>query len=202
MRKTKSKVKQIDQNPIEKMFGLDQILGFSDFKEKQEENQEKLMIEGKEFYLNGLQEENSKTQKEKKEKPQIEAGIDYLRDYSREITRVAEQAVNRERQELEMQLREIMAEIKKLADSSKELQMQFKNVATEQYVVKPGKYHKSFFSWLLSIIRSARMRVEDSNTWLQAMQSKKKSREYGAMTKKHGTSFSLSNERNVATQVG
>ena len=95
-----------------------------------------------------------------------------------------------------------MIEIKKLADSSKELQMQFKEVAVEQHAVTPGKYHKSFFSWLLSIIRNARMKVEDSGAWLAAMHSKKKSREYGAMAKKHGTTFTLNNERNVATQVG
>src|SRR3989338_3918607 len=98
--------------------------------------------------------------------------------------------------------RETEAEIKKLADSSTELQMQFKEVAVEQYATKPGKYHKNFFSWLLSIIRNARMKVEDSGAWLAAMHSKKKSREYGAMAKKHGTSFTLNNERTVATQVG
>ena len=77
-----------------------------------------------------------------------------------------------------------------------------KEVAVEQHAVTPGKYHKSFFSWLLSIIRNARMKVEDSGAWLAAMHSKKKSREYGAMAKKHGTTFTLNNERNVATQVG
>lgn len=123
-------------------------------------------------------------------------------NYLNEIAQVGETAVNRENRETEYQLREIMAEIKKLADSSKELQMQFKNIAVEQYVVKPGKYHKNFFSWLLSVIRTARMRVEDSGAWLQAMHSKKKSKEYGAMAKKQGTSFTLNNERTVATQVG
>jgi len=95
-----------------------------------------------------------------------------------------------------------MTEIKKLADSSKELQMQFKEVAVEQHSKAPGKYHKSFFSWLLTVIRTARMKVEDSQSWLAALQSKKKSREYGAMAKKQGTSFTLNNERTVATQVG
>jgi hypothetical protein len=75
-------------------------------------------------------------------------------------------------------------------------------VALEQHVETPGKYHESFFAWLFSIIRAARMKVEDSSAWLAAMHSKKKSREYGAMAKKHGTSFSLNNERTVATQVG
>lgn len=198
MKKAKNKVKQyVDKNPIEQLLGggLDQILGTSSPKEKQRGNQGKLMIEGKEEYLNLLQEKKSE---EKEEKRRIEPGINYLR----EISHVAERAANRDNQELEMQLREIMAEIKKLVDNSKELQMQFREVAIEQRVAAPRRYHKSFFSWLLSIIRTARMKVEDSGAWLAAMHSKKKSREYGAMAKKHGTSFSLSNERNVATQVG
>jgi hypothetical protein len=201
MAKTKNKVKQ-HENPLERLFDLDDLLGLSTHQEQPRNAQEKVMIEGQEVILSKSQEEKARAQEEEREEPQIEAGIDYLKNYSREISQVAERAVNRENQELEMQLREIMAEIKKLADSSKELQAQFKSVAVEQYVVTPGKYHKNFFSWLLSMIRSARARVEDSGAWLAAMHSKKKSREYGAMAKKQGTSFTLNNERTVATQVG
>ena len=199
MKKAKNKVK-INRNPLEQLLGgsLDQIFGTIDSKEKQKKNQGEL-IEGQELSLKELQGENSKNEETSRE---AEAGIDYLKNYSREINFVAERAVGRESQELEVQLKEIMAEIKKLADSSTELQIQFKEVGVEQYATKPGKYHKNFFSWLLSIIRNARMKVEDSGAWLAAMHSKKKSREYGAMAKKHGTSFTLNNERTVATQVG
>jgi hypothetical protein len=178
-----------------------QYLGLEEGKEKRKK---KLMAsgamqEGEEISLAELQENGSETSETKKEKTlDIEAGI----DYSREIVKVGERGVIRENRELEAQLREIMDEIKKLADSSKELQLQFREVAVEQYVATPGKYHKSFFSWLLSIIRLARMKVEDSGAWLAALQSKKKSRGYSAMAKKQGTSFTLNNERNVATQVG
>jgi|SRR3989338_4761078 len=212
MKRAKTKVRQyIDKNPIEQLLGIgggvvssgadlgkkivdpnnwNEILGFTDSKEKQKKHQGELR-EGEEVNLKELAEK-------KHEKREVEPGI----DYSREIVHVGERAVNHENQEVEIQLREIMIEIKKLADSSKELQMQFKEVAVEQHAVTPGKYHKSFFSWLLSIIRNARMKVEDSGAWLAAMHSKKKSREYGAMAKKHGTTFTLNNERNVATQVG
>ncbi len=202
MRKAKSKIKQQVENPIEKFLGvgvgsLDEYLGFSDSKEKQKGHKGDL-FEGQELILKELQEKKSEEQKEEKEKPYVEAAL----DYSREIIHFRERGVNRENQELDVQLKEIMAEIKKLADSSKELQMQFKEVAVEQHTKVPGKYHRSFFSWLFSVIKAARMKVEDSGAWLAALQSKKKFREYGAMTKKHGTSFSLSNERTVATQVG
>jgi hypothetical protein len=134
----------------------------------------------------------------KEERSEAEAAI----DYSREIIHVGERSIKRQNQEVEMQLREVMIEIKKLADSSKELQAQFREVAVEQYVVNPGEYHKNFFSWLLSIIRAARAKIEDSNAWLSALHNKKDAKKYGAMAKKHGSSFTLNNERTVATQVG
>lgn len=195
MKRAKNKVKHVE-NPLEKLFNLDEILGFSDSEKKQTKNQEILMREGQEFNLTNLQGE--KSQADEEEKAYVEPGI----NYAGEIIHAEEKIINRESQELEMQLREIMAEIKKLADSSKELQAQFKDVAVEQRVTKPGKYHKNFFSWLLSIISAARMKVEDSNAWLTAMQSKKKAKQYGAMAKKHGTTFTLNNERTAATQVG
>ncbi len=167
----------------------DQYLGLESEGKKKKHHGD--LSEGQELNLKELQEK-------KHEKREVEPGI----DYSREIVHAGERLASHENRELEAQLREIMAEIKKLADSSKELQIQFKKVAVEQHITKPGIYHKSFFTWMLSVIRAARMKVEDSGAWLAAMHSKKKSREYGAMSKKHGTTFSLSNERVVATQVG
>jgi len=201
MKQAKNKIKQVE-NPLEKLLGvglgsLDEYLGFSDPKEKQKRHEGDL-FEGQELNLKEIQGKKLEEQKEEKEKPYVEAAI----NYSREIIHLNERVAKRENQELDIQLKEIMTEIKKLADSSKELQMQFKEVAVEQHSKAPGKYHKSFFSWLLTVIRTARMKVEDSQSWLAALQSKKKSREYGAMAKKQGTSFTLNNERTVATQVG
>lgn len=199
MKKTKSKVKQRVENPLEAILSsfngsisdADKYTGHAAEKRKGVRYSGDLS-QGQTLNLKEIQ-------KEQEEKIlNIEAGI----NYAEEIVHVGERAVNHENKELEAQLREIMAEIKKLADSSKELQMEFREVAVEQYVAKPGKYHKSFFTWLLSVIRAARTKVEDSGAWLQAMHSKKKSREYAAMAKKQGTSFTLNNERTVATQVG
>lgn len=195
MSKTKRKLKQQVDNPLEKLFGtaLDDILGISKSAEKTKKEKETLLVEGQEVSLADFQEKNTQ-----KQETRIDPGL----NYSGEIVHAAEKIINYENREIEVQLREIMIEIKKLADSSRELQVQFKDIAVEQRVVKPGKYHKNFFSWLLSVIRSTRAKVEDSGVWLAAMHSKKKSKEYWAMSKKAGTSFSLSNERTVATQVG
>jgi hypothetical protein len=216
MKRTRNKVKQYEnKNVLESLLSIgsgvgqsaadlakstinldnwNEYLGLEEGKEKRKK-MAGTMEEGKEINLAELR-EDKKTKKEKT--ADIEAAI----NYSREIVHVGERAVNRENRELEAQMREIMAEIKKLTDCSKELQMEFREVAVEQYAATPGKYHKSFFSWLLSVIRAARMKVEDSGAWLAALHSKKKAKGYSAMAKKQGTSFTLNNERTVATQVG
>jgi len=205
MKTVKNKAKRQIDNPIEKILGStdtssntvdsiqtllnwEEVLGLS----SKEKNKYKGDLQlGEELNLKELH-------GSKEKKREAEAAI----DYSREIIHVGEKAIRRQSQEIEMQLREVMIEIKKLADSSKELQAEFREVAVEQYVVNPGEYHKNFFSWLLSIIRAARAKIEDSNAWLSALHNKKDARKYGAMAKKYGSSFTLNNERTVATQVG
>jgi hypothetical protein len=212
--KKPTKIKQfIDQNPIEQLLSIgkgaasdlvdvgkkavsaDSLDMLRGLEIKDTKNSSGDLTEGQELDLKALQQAELEAQESK-------ANIEAAMNYHQDIVRTGERLVTKETQEIDMQLQEIMMEIKKLADSSKELQMQFKEVAIEQHTQKPGKYHKSFFTWLFSVVRSARMKVEDSGAWLTAMQSKKKYRQYGEMAKKHGTTFTLSSERNVATQVG
>lgn len=128
----------------------------------------------------------------------IEPGI----DYRREILHVERKTLHRQTQEITTKIQEIIIELKRLTATSKVLQVEFKEVATEQRITKPGKYHQTFFEWMLSVIRQARIKVEDSGAWLAVAKSKHAKRQYWAMFKKHGTSFGLSNERVVATQTG
>ena len=97
---------------------------------------------------------------------------------------------------------EILGELRKLANSTTEMQSVHKEMASESRPVKPGTYHLNFYEFLLTVLRSARMKIEESANWKNAFASKKKQRQYGAMAKKHGTSFSLSSERTTATQTG
>ncbi|MEX2007379.1 MAG: DUF5660 family protein [Candidatus Levyibacteriota bacterium] len=127
---------------------------------------------------------------------QIEPGIDYRREIIH-----ADKASSSEDRAIRVRVEEILVEIKKLTQSSKELEMEFRDVAVETQIVKPGKYHESLFEWLYSMVKAARMRIDESKGWLSAMHSKK-DRKYWAMFKKHGTTFGLSNERVVATQTG
>lgn len=135
---------------------------------------------------------------EKTPKLDIEPGL----DYRREILHVDKKVAAENNQHIQIQIQEILIELKKLASSSSQLQTQFREVMVEQRIETPGTYHVAFFEWVLTVVKTARYKVEDANSWLATFQSKKGKRQYWAMFKKHGTSFGLSNERTVATQTG
>jgi len=100
------------------------------------------------------------------------------------------------------QLEAIRSELKMLAKSVKSLHSEVKNaVATDP--VDPGVYHLNFYDQLLQFIKTIRMQVEDSRTWLSvSKQRRSKKVGYWGMYKKHGTTFGLSSERTLATQAG
>jgi len=198
MNSKKKQAKQyVDQNPIESFrdWGvgaatassfLEQILGSGKSEQKHGD-----LAAGEALDLNALKDEAE-------HKPEVEAGIDYTREIVHAEVRVAQE----NKAEIQNQVAQIMAELKKLIAASEELKTQFKEVAVEQRIENPGKYHLTFLEWLLAVISTARMKVEDSQTWLQMFASKKKQKQYWSQFKKHGTTFGLSNERVVATQTG
>ncbi len=104
--------------------------------------------------------------------------------------------------QLKQEIEELLKQIKLLAKSTENLTQEVSIVAMQEMPVNPGRYHVNFLQWLVSLIKSLREQVEDSRTWLGVFQSKKKQKQYWSMFKKHGTSFGLSNERTLATQVG
>lgn len=213
-KKQKSQAKQyVNDNPVEALRSVpvgvsssivkdlvkgsgssvwEQFLGVGSFATKKEKSHGEL-AEGEELSLAKL-----KKQEEKKEKAYVDPGLDYRRD----ILRYNEKTTSHESREIQMQIQVIMVEIKKLAASAKELEVQFKEVIVEQNIEKPGKYHVTFFEWVLSVLQAARLRVEESASWLAMFASKKNKKQYWGMFKRHGTTFGLSNERVVATQTG
>lgn len=123
-------------------------------------------------------------------------------DFVREIVHAGKRADSEESREIQVKVEEILIEIKQLSKSSKDLQKQVQVVAVEQQTQNAGVYHVNFLERMLSFLREARLNVEDSLAWFHALRSKKTARQYGVMAKKGGTSFTLSNERVVATQTG
>lgn len=139
-----------------------------------------------------------KKQVEQAPQPFVEPGI----DYRREILHVEKKVAKENSQVIETKIQEIIIELKRLTETSKILQAEFREVTTESRIETVGKYHLSFFEWVLSMVRGARLKVEDAGSWLAVTYAKKKKRGYWQMFKKHGTTFGLSHERVVATQTG
>ncbi len=122
--------------------------------------------------------------------------------YFREIISTPTRAEHEDRAQLKVQIEEIRIEIKKLKDASAEMEIVFKEVSTQQTPEKPGKYHLNFYEWVFLTIQNARQRMEEVNTLGSMVSNRKKEKQYLAMSKKHGTSFSLNNERAIARQSG
>ena len=136
-------------------------------------------------------------------KQEVKAAVEPAINYAREIIHAEKQVEVEDQRETKARIQEILVEIKKITASSKELAIEFKDVEKLDTIpANAGKYHANFVEWVLSMIVTARKRVESAVSWTNAMKSKKNQRQYWSLFKKHGTSFGLSGERVVATQVG
>ncbi len=195
--KNQTKKRQfVADNSIEALLNLgsamvDQIKGDFDGQKPQGGD----LAEGQEIHLKKTP--SVEDRKEAKQMPDIDPGIDYRREIL-----YGERTIQEDSREIETKIQEIIIELKRLTQTSAVLQAEFKEVTVEQRIEKPGKYHLSFFEWVLIMVRSARIKVEDSGAWLEMFKSKKAGKQYWNMFKKHGTTFGLSNERVVATQTG
>ena len=104
--------------------------------------------------------------------------------------------------ETERKIEQLREDIKKLAKSIKTLDTNITQ-AVQSPVVEAGAYHLSFLEHLKEVITFYRLSVNQTNSWLETYnrRSKKKSYYWGQAQKK-GTSFTLNNERGVATSIG
>ncbi len=173
----------------------DQLLGGGTYSEKAPKQESGELKEGQELDLASLR---AQKRAEKKNFADIDPGI----DYKREILHKEKKVASENAQIIQVQIEQILVELKKLIAQSSELEIQYRTIAVETVPVNAGEYHVTFFEWVLSVITAARMKVEDSANWLSLFTSKKHKRQYWSMFKKHGTTFGLSNERVVATQTG
>lgn len=124
-------------------------------------------------------------------------------DYHREFSTVRETKIIKEdTRQLQIRIDQILVELRNLTNSSQELAVQFEDVSMEHAPAQAGTYHLNFFEWVFSVVRKARERIEESQTWLAMFKSKKGQKTYWNMFQKHGTTFGLSGERVVATQTG
>lgn len=124
---------------------------------------------------------------------------------NREFFRVRQEerlVFKQEEQKTRLQIKAIQEELKKLAESTKDLAREVE-IASKLEPVEPGVYHLNFFERLKQTIVTLRKRIEDSASWLALFNQRAKRRSYyWAQVKKSGTKFLLSQERYMATQAG
>lgn len=133
------------------------------------------------------------------EKPKISAEH---QAYFREVMAAPQRKEQEDTQALRAQIEEIRIEIKKLKDASAEMEVVFREVSTQETPEKPGKYHLTFYEWVFVTVRNARKKMEEVNTLGSMVSNRSAEKRYMAMSKKHGTSYSLHHDRAVARQTG
>lgn len=127
--------------------------------------------------------------KAKEKKSKAEAPMSYFR----EIAEAGKTGMHRESQEVRQQIQGILYELQRVAHASKAIERQVTQ-AVGTGVASPGKYHETFFEWMLTVVRDARKRVENAGAWLQSVKKKK------GYNSKNMSQF-LSGERSVSSQT-
>lgn len=141
-----------------------------------------------------------KKQQEKKEEKSVTTS-EHM-EYFRSVNNADRMPETRMESEIRNSVDQIRMEIKKLIQTSKIVEKTVKDATADKAPVKPGKYHISFFEFVLSVVREATRKLEDSASYGAIFTSKKQQSKYWSSYKKQGTTFGLSGERTVATQTG
>lgn len=175
------------------------LLGIGSFAKAEGE-----MQEGEEVDLSAKQKAKEKKKEEeeffeKKAKlKNVEVGI----NYTSEVIHAEKRAVQEINRDIKMTVQEIIVELSKIKSTSKEIEREIKDVDTLNLPENPGKYHISFFEWILAVVKTARMKIEDSKMWMNHITAKSSKKAHWTQDKRRGTQFGLSGERIVATQTG
>lgn len=127
-------------------------------------------------------------------------------EYFREVKSADTIAENRHERQITSQVEQIRMEIKRLVKTSVIVEQTVKGAVADTAPVRPGKYHVSFFEFVLNTIKDATRKLEDSVSFGAIFQGKKRAKQskqqHWTKVKEKGTQFGLSGERTVATQTG
>ncbi len=161
-------------------------------------------IYGSEFLKKGEEvslkkKKEAEKHEEKAEKPKVTSEF---MEYKREVINAERVGETRTEMQMRQSVDEIRMEIQKLIKTSKVVEQTVKDATADKSPVKPGKYHINFFEFVLSVLRDATRKLEDTASYGSVFTSKKQQSKYWGSYQKHGTSFGLSGERTVATQTG
>lgn len=140
----------------------------------------------------------SQEQAKKKSGPNKEFSIFNFQEYHETSI------VRRQIKELTEQIKREIILIKKADKSLSSEIKDIEKLSVESLPEKPGIYHVRFLEIVLNILRLIKSKINESNTWLQAMISRKKKRGslFASRAKNKGTQYSLSDELKITRQTG
>lgn len=109
---------------------------------------------------------------------------------------------SRTERDLKLQVQALQHEIQQLVKTSNVLDKELE-IASFSVPQEVGLYHIAFFEKLRILIKALRSKIQESSYWLAEWNKKaQKKNYYWGQAKKHGSSFMLHNDRQVATQTG
>lgn len=114
--------------------------------------------------------------------------------------------VKQEIAEIQQLIEQVKQEIKMIKQQNQAMLAEVKDVeklTLGSYQESSKPYDASFLGVILSLLRTIRLKIGESNTWLQAMVSKRKKRgsAFAVRSKDKGTQYSLSQELQVTRNV-
>ena len=156
------------------------------------------LIIGQEVQINKTQ-QSQIVEQPAENKPQV--SMEHM-EYFRSIQNVDRAPETRTEQQVSQAVEQIRMEIKKLIATSRIVERTVKDAGADKAPIKAGRYHLNFFEFVLSVLREATHKLEDTSSMGAVFTSKKQQSKYWNSYKSHGTSFGLSGERSTATQTG
>jgi hypothetical protein len=109
--------------------------------------------------------------------------------------------IEKEANELKLQLHAVTQEITKIAQNTPELAQQVR-IASMQAPVEPGIYHIVFFEKLLEFLKSFRKKIQEASIWLNAVNKRASKKNYWARYKQYKGKFLLSGEHYLTRSAG
>ena len=142
-------------------------------------------------------------------------------DFQKEVEQESKSAMNLERgtlfsfrqveekrqiEEIKELIQAIRKEVESIKKVDKSLMQEVKDIeklTIDSMPEKLGIYHVHFLEIVLKVLQSLKLKIGESNTWMQALVSKKKKRgsAFLVQSKKQGTQYSLSQEHQVSRNV-
>ncbi|PIZ66074.1 hypothetical protein COU87_03900 [Candidatus Roizmanbacteria bacterium CG10_big_fil_rev_8_21_14_0_10_39_12] len=142
-------------------------------------------------------------------------------DFRKEVKKDAKSAMNLERgtlfsfrkveedrqiEEIKELIQAIRREVQGIKQADAPLMREVKDIerlTIDSMPEQMGIYHVRFLEIVLKVLQSLRLKIGESNTWMQALVNKKAKRgsAFAANSKKQGTQYSLSQEHQVSRNV-